>query len=269
MPKVKTADINTYYEIHGKGEPLVLIPGSNANTTSYNAQIPVFAREYRVILYDPRGAGQSDAPPPPYSMAMLADDLANLLDAIDIESAHIWGCSMGGMIAQHFAIRHPRKVRSLILACTTCGGPHAVQTADPELMSFSKRAITLSPKEMLTETLRFMMSKEFFEEHPALIEEMVARGMAHPVSQQGRMGQGHASRGHDAFDNLPRISAPTLVIHGNADRVIPAANAGILASRIPGAEVAVIENVGHLFITEAFDESNRIILDFLRRHTAV
>jgi len=267
MPKVKVGDINIYYEIHGKGEPLVMIPGATAGVDWSFRIIPVFSREYKVVAFDNRGAGQSDAPDVPYTTEMMADDLAGLLDAIGIDSAHIEGASMGGMIAQQFALRYPERVISLILACTSFGGPHSIITTDPEIMDALQHPKELPLKENMMETLRLTMSQEFIDQNPGFIQELTAKMMEHPVSPHGQMRQVEAVMGCDMYERLPEIKAPTLVIHGEVDRSLPVENARILAARIPNAELVTLKNMGHLFMFEAFDESNRIMLDFLRRHS--
>ena len=119
MPTVRVGDINIYYEDHGKGEPLLLIEGWGTDLTCWQLQIPEFSTKYRVIAFDNRGTGRTDAPDQPYSFRLMADDAVGLLDALGIGKAHILGVSMGGCIAQEIAIEHPERTRSLILAATT------------------------------------------------------------------------------------------------------------------------------------------------------
>jgi pimeloyl-ACP methyl ester carboxylesterase len=268
MPKVKVGDINMYYEIHGKGEPLVMIMGLGGNLEWMRPAIPTYSREYRLILFDNRGSGQSDAPDIPYTMEMMADDTAGLLDAIGIDSAHIQGASMGGMIAQQFVLRYPERVISLILACTYCGGPGSSLMTDPEMIEAGQRMQSLSGKELMMETLRLGVSQKFIDENPSHVQEIVKMMAKHPMTPQGQMGQGQACATHNTYDRLPEIKAPTLVIAGDADKIIPVENSRIIASRIPGAELVILKNMGHMFVTEAADESNRIMLEFLRRHSA-
>lgn len=266
MPKTKVGDINIYYEIHGQGEPLVLIPGASSSGDIFFMHVPVFAREYQVITYDPRGTGQSDAPDMPYSMEMMADDLAGLLDAIGIKSAHVYGTSLGGMTAQHLAIRHPQKVKSLVLACANAGGASQVIMSDPEAIDFFLHPPQLPPTDFAMRMFSLTMSREFIDKHTELMKQNIDAFLKHPTPLVGMMRQGQLAAIHDAYDKLPTIKAPTLVIHGSADRIVPVENARILASRIPGAELTILEKMGHLFMLEAFDESNRIMLDFLKRH---
>ena len=245
-----------------------MIPGMTANVDWLFLQIPVFSREYSVIALDNRGSGRSDAPDVPYTFGMMADDLAGLLDAIGIDSAHIMGASMGGTIAQEFALHYPDRVISLILACTGFGAARGVPTTDPDMIEATQHPKELPPEEMMMENIRLMMSQEFIDKNPELIKELIVKIMEHPAPPQGQMRQMQAGTSFDTYDRLPEIKAPTLVIHGEVDRALPVENGRILASRIPEAELAILEKMGHGFMWEAFDECNRIILDFLRRHSA-
>jgi 3-oxoadipate enol-lactonase len=268
MPKVKVGDTSIYYESHGKGEPLVLIPGAGSTSSGSARQIPVFTKQYRVIVYDLRGTGQSEAPDVPYTLETLADDLAGLLSAIDIDKAHLMGASMGGMIAQYFALRHPDKTKSLILACSKCGGPHEIPV-DAEIMDYWMHPKQLSPENSIRESLRFTMSQEFIEKNPDIINQIIKQALESPPpynSPQSAMLQIQALLQNNTYDRLPEIKAPTLVIHGDADRMSPVGNAKILASRIPNAELVILPKMGHAFTIEAFDESNRIMLKFLKKY---
>ena len=267
MPKVKVGDINMYYEIHGKGEPLVMIMGASGNIEWMRQAIPVYSREYRLILFDNRGAGRTDAPDIPYTIALMADDLAGLLDVIGIDSAHIQGASMGGMIAQEFVLRYPERVRSLILACTYCGGPGSSIMTDPEVMRFAQRMPSLSGKELAMETLRICVSQEFIAKNPVLIQNMIKQMMKYPITPQGSKRQGEAVASYNTYERLPEIKTPTLVMSGDADKLIPVANSRIIASRIPGAELVILKGAGHMFNLEAGEEADHIMLDFLKRHS--
>jgi pimeloyl-ACP methyl ester carboxylesterase len=267
MPKVKVGDINMYYEIHGKGEPLVMIAGITCSSDFWFKVIPVFSREYRVVAFDNRGAGQSDAPDIPYTTEMMADDMAGLLDAIGIDSAYILGHSMGGLIAQQFALRYPKRLRSLILASTSFGGPHQVILNNPEITLFFERMPSLPIKENILESLRLMFNQEFIDKEPSFIQAYIAKMAEHPAPPHAMMRQGQAVMGHNTYERLPEVKVPTLVITGDADMFFAAENSSLMASRISGAELVILKNMGHGFMFEAFDEFNRIILDFLRRHS--
>lgn len=269
MPTVKVGDINIYYEIHGEGEPLLLIMGYSGNSRWWYPQIPGLSREYQAIAFDNRGTGQSDKPDIPYTTETMAGDALGLLEALATDAAHIYGVSMGGMIAQEFALRYPDKVISLILGCTTPGGPNSIM-ADAEAMTFlfdMERMKRLTPEEGAREMLPFLFTQEFIDKNPKLIEEFIAGMLEYNITPlHSYQRQGEAIMRFNAYDRLPQIKAPTLVIAGTADRLIPVENSRILASRIPNAELVILENVGHGFFTEALEEANKAILDFLGRH---
>lgn len=268
MPTVKVSDIDMYYEIHGEGDALVLIIGYGGNCGEWFRQIPGLSQNYRVVAFDNRGAGRSDKPDVPYSMQMFAQDIAGLLDTLAIDAAHIYGVSMGGMIAQEFAIRYPEKVISLILGCTLCGGRNAI-APDAEAMEFLfdiERAKRLTAEEITREMLQFIYTQEFIDNNPDIIEQFIANRVEHFPPLYCFMRQAEAIMSHDIYERLPQIKVPTLVIAGTADRLIPVDNSRILASTIPDAELVIMKNTGHGFFIEAAEDANEAILDFLRRH---
>jgi 3-oxoadipate enol-lactonase len=267
MPMAKVGDTNIYYQIHGKGEPLVLIYGYNGHSGLWFQQIPILSKKYRVIAFDNRGVGRSDKPDIPYTMAMMAGDIAGLIDIIDIDAAHIFGISMGGMIAQHFALNYPQRVISLILGCTFCGGVHSTQP-EPESLAalFDFERLNKSPEEFVRQAIPFFFSQKFIEKNPDIVDKRVAKQLEYPAPPHGATRQAEAILGHDTYERLPKIKLPTLVIAGDNDRLVPVENSRVLASKIPGAELAILKVVGHEFFIEAAEEVNKIILDFLGRH---
>ena len=267
MPKVKVGDINMYYEIHGGGEPLVYIYGRNGTVESARQQIQDFSETFRLVLFDFRGAGQSDAPDVPYTTEMIADELAELLDLIGINKAHIHGASMGGTIAQQFAIRHPNRVISLILQCTSCGGLNRV-AADAEVIKFNSEIANMTPDERATAQVSIVVTKEFIDNNPGIIDRMVEQNKKAATPSHGLMRRTEAAMTHDTYDRLPEIQAPTLILHGDADRMVPLQNGRILASRIPDSELVVFPNTGHIFL-ESRAEVNQTILDFLKKHPLI
>jgi pimeloyl-ACP methyl ester carboxylesterase len=268
MPTAKVGDINIYYESHGDGEPILLIQGYGQYSGHWALLIPSFSREYRVISFDNRGTGQSDKPDIPYTMKMMADDAKGLLDAIGIDLAHVFGVSMGGMIAQEFALNYPDKVISLMLGCTQCGGTETIQPT-PEALAFlfSPEMAKLSVEERARQTAPWLWTKEFINNNTKAVELYVEITSRYPTPTHGFACQAKAIMAHDTYERLPQITAPTLVIAGNADRLIPAENSKILASRIPNAELVILENAGHGFFGDAAVEATRVMLDFLRRHS--
>jgi pimeloyl-ACP methyl ester carboxylesterase len=265
MPKAMVGDIQLYYEEHGRGEPLLLIMGLGASTLSWADQIPAFAREFRVIAFDNRGAGRSDKPAVHYSIAQFADDTAGLMDALAIDSAHVYGQSMGGFIAQELALRHPQRVTTLVLGSTSCGGRHAVAGA-PENLAIIGMMNVLTPREAAEKGLPLLYSGKFIaRHHEALVERSLREAELRPPSDAfGRQVQ--AAIRHKTFDRLADIRCPCLVITGSDDKIMPADNSFILAQQIPHAELAVLPDAGHGYLVEKAEESNTIVLEFLRRH---
>jgi pimeloyl-ACP methyl ester carboxylesterase len=268
VPTVKVGDVNIYYEVHGKGEALVLIMGYGGSSAWWFPQVPVFSRQYRVVAFDNRGTGQSDKPDIPYTMEMMAGDLNGLLEVIGVDAAHIFGVSMGGMIAQHFALNYPKKAISLILGCTMCGGQHSI-TPDTEAMSAlfdMERMQRQTPEEMMRELLPFLFSQEFIDSNRVFIEQFIAKTTEYVTPLHSYVSQAAAIGGHDTYERLPEIKAPTLVIAGDSDRLIPVENSRLLASRIPQAELVILKKMGHGFNLEAEDAANKAVLRFLKRH---
>jgi pimeloyl-ACP methyl ester carboxylesterase len=264
MPTVRLRDINMYYEIQGKGDSLVVIPGFGGGTGAYFRTIPVLTRDYRVIAIDNRGSGLSDKPDIPYSMEMMADDVAGLLEALGITRAHVLGTSMGGMIAQHVALRHPEKTATLMLLGTTCGGKHSV----PASQEFVRHTFLVeqTPEERARGQIPFFFSQGFIDSSPDVIDSIVSVLVKYSPVPYVVARQTGASFLHDTYDRLPDIGVPTLVIAGAEDEVIPVGNARILASRIPNAELVIMDGLRHVVHTEAPEELHSVIRDFLKRH---
>lgn len=269
MPTAKVGDINIYYETYGSGGALAMIMGLGGGIPWLFRQIPVFSQQHLVVAFDNRGTGGSDAPDIPYSMEMMAGDLAELMDYIGIKSAHVFGISMGGMIAQHFALLYPKKVKTLILGATTCGGTHRIL---PDMKAIKvlfdmDRMQKMAPEERARETLPFVFSRQFIDSNQVPIQELLAKMVGHVTPLHGYMRQAGAIMGHDTYERLSEIKMPALVIAGDADKLVPVENSRIIASRIPAAELTILENMGHGFNIEAADEVNDIILCFLKQHS--
>lgn len=269
MPRVKVSDISLYYEVHGHGETIAMIMGLGGGLPWVFRQVQDFSKQYRVVAFDNRGTGASDAPDIPYSLEMMAGDLAGLLEAIGIKNAHVFGISMGGMIAQHFALLYPEKVKCLILGATTCGGTRRV-APDMEAIKVlfdMEHMQKLTPEERAMETLPFVFSQEFINNNQALIQQLLSKMVGHVTPPNGYMRQAAAIMGHDTYERLPEIKVPTLIIAGDADKLVPAENSRLMASRIPNAELVILEKMGHGFNIEAADIVNDTVLRFLKRHS--
>jgi len=247
-----------YWDEQGQGAPVLLIMGLGWTSAMWHRTRPILVKQYRTVALDNRGVGRSDAPTGPYSIALMASDAAAVLDAAGIERAHIFGVSMGGMIAQELALQYPDRVRSLILGCTAAGGPHAVRADSEVLQALFRRGLT--PDE-------FAESMNPFIYHPStpreLVEEdMILRRKWYPTDI-GFLAQLQGIMGWEAYSRLPRIAAPTLVVHGDSDRLIPPANGDLIAKRIPEAKLVLIPNASHIFSTDRPAVTHCPVLEFL------
>jgi pimeloyl-ACP methyl ester carboxylesterase len=238
-----------HWESTGDGDPVLLIMGLGLSGGAWWRTVPVLARRLRVITFDNRGVGRSRAFSHAYTTDAMADDAATVLEAAGVERAHVYGISLGGMVAQKLALRHPQRVRSLVLGATSPGGPRAVRP-DPDVIAFFRRRVHMAAEEALRASAPINYSPRCREEHPDRIEEDFAQRLAHPFSSSAYRAQLFAAAWHNAYGALPRIAVPTLVVHGRLDRAIPVGNGQLIADRIPGARLRILDEAGHLYPTE-------------------
>jgi len=261
MPFTTTPDpsrVRLYYEITGKGEPLLLIAGRNNDHHLWDLIRGAFAKRYQVIVYDARGVGQSDAPKePPYTTPIFARDAVGLLDALGIPRAHVYGVSMGGRVGQWLGIEYPDRIGALVLACTTPGDAHGLKRS-PE----AETAFTGADPSKIG---AYLYARQIWMYNPFFLWSM-RDSIQHPMPDYAQKLHAAASEGHDAWARLPEIKAPTLVLHGTEDGIAPVGNAKILAERIPGAELQLIEGGRHMFFLEFQKQVNKLVLAFLERH---
>lgn len=250
MPHLQSNGISLYYEEHGSGEPLILIMGFTVSSIGWHWNIPSFAQSFRTIAFDNRGVGQSDKPDEPYSMPMFADDTAGLLDGLDIDSAHIFGISMGGMIAQEFALRHPERVKSLTLGCTNCGGENTILSSDPEVLHMLEHIESVGVEEAALAMTKVAVTPWFMQKHMDTLIELNRLSAVHPTPKHGMVSQMAAIQSHDTYARLPQISVPSLVITGKQDGLVPPENSVVLSRQIPNAELLILSNASHLFNIE-------------------
>ena len=251
--------------MQGKGEPLLLIMGLGANTTAWSSQVPAFSREYQVIAFDNRGAGRSDKPNEPYSIGQMADDAHGLLDDLGVGPAHVFGMSLGGMIAQELVLRYPTRVRTLLLGGTMAGGPTAM-FAGPEVVQQFISLAGMPLVQALEAGFALLYSEEYIAKNKG---ELVRRALlnAHLMAPMYAIQrQFMAVVGFNTVGRLGEIKAPTLVLTGTADRVIPAHNARLLSEGIPDARLAEFEGAGHGFLVERSEDVNATVLAFLGEH---
>jgi 3-oxoadipate enol-lactonase len=264
MPIASVRGAELYYEEHGRGEPLVLVPGFGTGLWIWYRQIPAFAERFRTVVFDPRGVARSPVGDAPFSMRDLAEDLAALLEELKIEKAHVLGASFGGFVAQEFALAHAGRTRSLVLCCTSYGGTGHVPPA-PETLAAIASTKGLNTAERVRENLLLAFSPRFAEEQPAEVERVIRLRAESDVPESVYLRQLQAAVAFDAAPRVGRISVPTLVITGDADRIVPHQNSLNLAPAIPGAGLKVIDGGSHAFFIEQADEFNGSIINFIEQ----
>ena len=254
MPVLARPDgCRLYYEIHGSGgDPLILLEGLGGNIPGWRRNIAQLSRNLRVLAYDFRGNGGSDEPSGKCTMDTFVRDTLALADHLELERFHVYGQSFGGMVAQLLALDHPGRVGSLILAATHCGGSHLVAAADP--------------KTPMGQAWRNLYSDEFVAQHADHVADDLRVGSMQPRHAVGGRRQWEAMQAFDSYDRLPQIQAPTLILHGTADRLVAPANAEVLATRIPRAELVWLEGAGHLYHSEQAAQSDAAVLEFVGNH---
>lgn len=241
-------------------QPLLLIMGLGATLEWWQRLIPILAPRYRTVVFDNRGVGRSDVPPGPYSIPQMAEDAVAVMDAANLASAHVFGASMGGMIAQELALNHPQRLRSLILGCTACGGRQAVPAAKEVAAALGARAT------MTREQAMWLMAPYIFDLSTPRerVAEDIAVRLAATVSNDGYFAQLQAIRAWSGTcDRLAGMAVPTLVIHGEADQLVPVENGRILTRAIPGARLALIPHASHIFFTDQLETTSEALLAFL------
>ena len=259
--------IQLHYDVHGHGQPLLLIMGLGSPAANWDQPfVEEITKTHQVITYDNRGTGQSDKPDEDYSIALFASDAVGLLDALDIPKAHIFGISMGGMIAQELAIHYPQRVASLALGCTTPGGKNAVP-APPESMEALKGRAGQTPEEAGRAAWKLSFSEDYIRDHRNELEAHLQQSLTHVTPRFAYERHIQATMTLRVFKQLKDITAPTLVATGRDDVLIPAANSEILAREIPHAELRIFDNAGHGFVTAARDPFLAVLKEFLSRQS--
>ena len=261
MAFVENQGTKIYWDEQGQGAPVLLIMGLGYTSAMWHRTRPALAQRYRTIAFDNRGVGLSDVPPGPYSVAAMASDAAAVLDAAGIPSAHVFGVSMGGAIAQEFALQYPARTRSLILGCTAPGGSLVVR-------SERKVADLLMARGMTLEQAREAILPYIYDAATPRekIEEDINLRRRWLPSAEGYMAQLQAILAWESYSRIAQITAPTLVIHGKSDALVPPGNGELIAKRIPGAKLVLLEHASHLFLTDQTEEANKEILEFLLSH---
>ncbi|WP_435064444.1 alpha/beta fold hydrolase [Halobaculum sp. EA56] len=266
MPTADHDGVAVAYEREGRdpaaAETVVLCEGLGYGRWMWNWQADALADEYHVVRWDNRGTGESDVPEGPYTIDRMAGDLEAVLDDAGVGEAHVVGASMGGMVAQRYALDYDRAA-SLTLLCTSSGGPEAVPTPESTLERMFSVPDGADEREAIRYRMAPAVSEGFIEENEDLVERIVDWRLESDAPPRAREAQGAAVRAFDASGELGEIRVPTLVSHGTADRVLPVENGELLAEGIPDAESEFVDGGSHLFFIEEADRVNDRLLAFL------
>lgn len=259
--------LDLYYEIHGEGEPVLLLMGTGADHTFWTPQIGPYSERFQLIVIDARGTGRSSRPKAwsGTTMRAMADDAAQLLDFLKIGKAHIGGMSLGSTVSQEFALAYPERVLSLSLHCTWAKSDEwfirAIETIEyPASMNDVRTYLRFA--------LMWVLSPRFLAEKPDEVLAIVDRYIddnPHPPTKEGILGHTNADKLHDALDRLPKIRARTLVTAGEMDWLVPPRYGEVVARAIPGARYHLFRGASssHCACVEMADEWNRVTMDFL------
>jgi pimeloyl-ACP methyl ester carboxylesterase len=262
MPYTEAGDgARIYYRTSGPtgADPLVLIMGLGWDMTGWQLLMPHLGG-FRVLRLDNRGTGRSDKPNRPYSIRQMALDVIRCMNAAGIDAAHLYGASLGSMIAQEVALDYPARVRSLILGCPS---PGAISIpGSPGILRILLNREALSPEESFMKATPFLYGRSLTE-RPEAIEEVMRRRIASRADPIGVRRQLEAVLKWSSLRRLRGLHAPTLIMHGDKDRLIPLSNGRLIATLIPGARLHIIRGAGHVYGTDAPEEHLELLLGWL------
>ena len=242
-----------------------MIMGMSGTTLSWGEPFLEHLRQdFETIVYDHRGVGKSSAMEEPFTIAQLAQDAAGLLAALEIDSAHVVGISMGGMVAQELALAHPARVRTLALGCTYSGGEGS-SLSSPEVIQRLTEAMMSGDRERAIRTGWEVNVSATFADDENAYATFLANGLERAVALPVVMAQMQAIAGHNTLARLPQLTMPTLVVHGTADQMVPVENGRLIASHISGSRLEIFDGIGHLFFWERPERSAELV----REHAAI
>jgi 3-oxoadipate enol-lactonase len=264
MPTLTIDETDIYYERRGSGEPMVLIQGLGGHSLHWGDDfLAALEEDFELVLFDHRGAGRSGALEGECTILRLAEDAAAVLDALEIESAHVVGISMGGMVAQELVLNHPERVKTLTLGCSYPGGEEAKMTEQEVVGQIAEAVLSGDGERAVRVGYEVMIAPEYAAD-PANYEIYAKVAAQYPTPIPTLMGQLSAILAHDTSERLAEIEVPTLVVHGTADRLLESVNGELLARLIPEARLELLEGAGHMFFWEQPERSAKLV----REHVA-
>jgi 3-oxoadipate enol-lactonase len=275
MPVAYVNGINIYYQVHGEGEPLLLIQGFGSGHEGWFFQTRAFKKHYQTIIFDNRGIGRTDRSSVPFTIETMAEDTVGLMDHLGISCAHILGMSLGGIVAQEIAISYPERLVKLVLACTSYGEGGSKDDVHPELLRAlgvgeGSNGLNLGDVDF-HRSVETVVSLSFNRKLYRMILTPLSVSHLQSVGVEGHIAQMEAVAGHSTLDRLHMIMAPTLVVAGTGDRMISPRFSEVIAGRIPGARFLKLDGGSHALNIEMRSEFNQAVLSFLgdsRRETS-
>ncbi len=259
MPSVDVGGHELHYLRAGEGEPLLLIQGMSATHMAWGQDfLDLLTGDFETIVFDNRGMGLSGRAELPFGIAEMAADTAGLLDALELDTAHVVGISMGGMVAQELALAHPERIRTLTIGASYCGGPEGTLMAPEDLQLLGEAFASGEPEKVYRAMWEINLSSQFRSDD-SRFEAFAEMAAALPSPAPVIMQQMRACGAHDTHDRLAGIELPTLIVHGDADRLLRYANGAQIAAAIPGARLETLEGVGHMFWWEQPERSAALI----------
>ena len=265
MPQITDDNIQFHYSIEGHGAPLVLIPRFSAGAWIWFQQMSMLSRVFQTITFDPPGIGPSPYCERPAEMRFIAEDIAALLQSLEIKQAHILGASFGGFVAQEFALTYPEMTRTLNLCCTSFGGPNHVHPS-MEILGAVTSDNGFNTEARIRRLLMPAFSPGFALNQPDQVNALVDRRLENPVDERAYRWQLMAAMAFNTESRIPDLRIPTLVISGDSDQIVPPQNSRNLAARIPDAQLSLIKGGSHLFFLEQPREFNAVLEKFLLAH---
>jgi pimeloyl-ACP methyl ester carboxylesterase len=263
MSVAESGGVRIAYESRGEGEPLVMIHGLGYDRHGWGPLPDLLAVDFRVVLIDNRGVGESDVPDGPYAVSQMAADVAAVLDDAGVAETNVLGVSLGGYIAQEFTLTYPERVRKLVLASTAPGGPRSHPMPAAGMEAFG-RFPTMEREAGLRLMVENSLGEHGVRERPELVEEIYRYRLERAPSIAGWQAQAYAGATFDAYDRIGSIDVPTLVLQGGADTVVDPRNAELLVELIPKARAELVPDRGHLMLWQEGEQVAHIVKEFLQ-----
>jgi 3-oxoadipate enol-lactonase len=264
LPRTMIGDLRIHWESYGKKEPLLLISGVSGGTWSWEENIEAWSPHFRVIVFDNIGAGRSSKPNRPYTIEEMADHAAAVLDAAGVKQAGVVGLSMGGMIAQELALRHPDRVYRLVLGCTHCGGSQRIPPHPNVIQRFANNK-GLSPEEIIDKNLTLLVTPQFLRSGSDTLKRYKERQLNAPFQPDYALKRQLEAIGRfDVCKRIDNIQVPTLILTAEHDMLVPPENGRLLSIHIPGAVEKSFAGAGHLIYLECAQNFIETVMNFFR-----